>query len=108
MGLTNVTPIKSRGEEFQPEHPLWPQDARKEKQGFDGVLSRAFASLDDMLDWCHHLPHPQGKFYALKGVVPSDELTRLRPGLELEQVHKLVIPQLEGERHLVIVKQIKG
>lgn len=102
LGLTNVTPIQSRVEEFQP------QDVLKEGQGFDGVLSRAFASLDDMLDWCHHLPHAQGKFYALKGVVPAEELTRLRAGLELEQVHKLVIPQLEGKRHLVIVKQIKG
>jgi len=99
LGLTNVTPIQSRVEEFQPDNSLWPQ------AGFDGVLSRAFASLDDMLDWCHHLPHAQGKFYALKGVVPQAELTRLRAGLELQQVHQLVIPELEGERHLVIVKQ---
>jgi len=99
LGLTNVTPIQSRVEEFKPDNSLWPQ------AGFDGVLSRAFASLDDMLDWCHHLPHAQGKFYALKGVVPDEELTRLRAGLELQQVHQLVIPELEGERHLVIVKQ---
>jgi 16S rRNA (guanine527-N7)-methyltransferase len=102
LGLTNVTPILARVEEFNSDSKLWPQ------HGFDGVLSRAFASLDDMLDWCHHLPNEQGKFYALKGQVPVDELTRLRAGLELEQVHQLVIPQLEGERHLVIVKQTKG
>ena len=102
LGLTNVTPILARVEEFKPDHKLWPE------HGFDGVLSRAFASLDDMLDWCHHLPNEHGKFYALKGQVPTDELTQLRAGLALDQVHQLAIPQLEGERHLVIVKQTKG
>ncbi|NRA72681.1 MAG: 16S rRNA (guanine(527)-N(7))-methyltransferase RsmG [Gammaproteobacteria bacterium] len=102
LGLTNVTPIKSRVEEFQPDDHRWPE------QGFDGVLSRAFASLDDMLQWCHHLPNTEGKFYALKGTIPQDELTRLPQGLALDKVHQLTIPQLEGERHLVIVKQTKG
>ena len=59
LGLTNVTPVKSRVEEYQPE------------VGFDGVLSRAFASLEDMLNWCHHLPSAQGSFLALKGQFPS-------------------------------------
>ena len=55
LGLTNVTPVLSRVEEYQPEDK------------FDGVLSRAFASLKDMTDWCHHLPKENGHFYALKG-----------------------------------------
>ena len=54
LGLTNVEPVLSRVEEYQPE------------QKFDGVLSRAFASLKDMTDWCHHLPKQDGYFYALK------------------------------------------
>lgn len=102
LGITNVTPIRSRVEDFKSDDNRWPE------HGFDGVLSRAFASLDDMLQWCHHLPNRNGKFYALKGMIPKDELTRLPEGLALEQVHQLAIPQLEGERHLVIVKQIKG
>ena len=53
LGLTNVEPVLSRVEEYQPE------------QKFDGVLSRAFASLKDMTDWCHHLPKENGYFYAL-------------------------------------------
>lgn len=99
LGLKNVTPIQSRVEEFTSEEESWPE------QGFDGVLSRAFASLDDMLDWCHHLPHQQGKFYALKGVIPQAELDHLRDGLSLDVIHQLVVPELEGERHLVIIKQ---
>ncbi|HHV6932366.1 TPA: 16S rRNA (guanine(527)-N(7))-methyltransferase RsmG, partial [Haemophilus influenzae] len=44
LRLINVIPVLSRVEEYQPEDK------------FDGVLSRAFASLKDMTDWCHHLP----------------------------------------------------
>lgn len=92
LGLKNVTTIQSRVEEFQDE------------QGFDGVISRAFASLDDMLDWCHHLPHAQGKFYALKGVIPDVELAHLKAELVLDKIHMLAVPELEGERHLVVIK----
>lgn len=92
LGLKNVTPVQSRVEEFH------------DNQGFDGVISRAFASLDDMLDWCHHLPHSQGKFYALKGVIPDTELAHLKAELALDVIHPLVVPELDGERHLVIIK----
>ncbi len=65
LGLTNVEPVLSRVEEYQPE------------QKFDGVLSRAFASLKDMTDWCHHLPKKDGYFYALKGIYHEDEVQEL-------------------------------
>ncbi len=99
LGLTNVTPIQSRVELFTPADERWPE------HGFDGVLSRAFASLDDMLEWCHHLPNQQGKFYALKGVVPAQELARLPSNLALDSIQPLIVPELEGERHLVLIKQ---
>ncbi|NRA62376.1 MAG: 16S rRNA (guanine(527)-N(7))-methyltransferase RsmG, partial [Psychrobium sp.] len=95
LGIKNVVAVHSRVEDFDPE------------QGFDGVISRAFASLDDMLDWCHHLPNENGKFYALKGVVPQDEIDNLRVGLILDRVQLLHVPELDGERHLVLIKQDK-
>ncbi|MBC6659928.1 16S rRNA (guanine(527)-N(7))-methyltransferase RsmG, partial [Morganella morganii] len=74
LGLTNIEPVQSRVEEYQGEP-------------FDGVISRAFASLDDMLSWCHHLPVPEtGRFFALKGSVPEEELTRLPEGISLVSV----------------------
>ena len=93
LGLTNVTPVQSRVEAYQPE------------QGFDGVLSRAFASLADMLHWCHHLPAATGCFLALKGQYPHEELASLPAGFVLQSVHPLQVPELDGERHLVIVKK---
>lgn len=93
LQLDNITPVQSRVEEFEPQPP------------FDGVISRAFASLQDMLSWCHHLPAPvSGRFYALKGVLPEDELASLPPSIEVEQIVRLSVPELTGERHLVILK----
>lgn len=93
LGLKNVEPVQSRVEEFIPE------------PAFDGVISRAFASLQDMLSWCHHLPvKGQGRFYALKGLRPDDELASLPEGIALQEVVKLRVPELEGERHLVILR----
>ncbi|PWV87224.1 16S rRNA (guanine(527)-N(7))-methyltransferase RsmG [Pantoea ananatis] len=91
LGLTNIEPVQSRVEAF----PSEPQ--------FDGVISRAFASLEDMVSWCHHLPAENGRFYALKGVRPDEEIASLPAGYALDKVISLQVPQLEGERHLVIV-----
>jgi len=92
LGLTNITPVQSRVEAFPAEPP------------FDGVISRAFASLTDMVNWCHHLPGTEGRFFALKGVRPDDEIAELPAGYVSDAVIKLQVPQLEGDRHLVILR----
>ncbi|WP_455818517.1 16S rRNA (guanine(527)-N(7))-methyltransferase RsmG [Pseudomonas cerasi] len=91
LKLENISPVQSRVEDFPAEPP------------FDGVISRAFASLTDMVTWCHHLPGQHGRFYALKGVLPQDEIAALPVGLSVVKVLPLSVPQLEGERHLVII-----
>nr|WP_024966265.1 16S rRNA (guanine(527)-N(7))-methyltransferase RsmG [Pantoea sp. IMH] len=91
LKLENIEPVQSRVEDWPGEPP------------FDGVISRAFASLNDMLNWCHHLPGREGRFYALKGVVPEEEIAALPAGFSLERVVRLSVPQLEGERHLIII-----
>ena len=90
LGLTNVEPVLSRVEEYQPE------------QKFDGVLSRAFASLKDMTDWCHHLPKKDGYFYALKGIYHEDEVQELDKKFEIKDVINLHVPELVGERPLIV------
>lgn len=95
LKLENITPVQSRVEAYPSEPP------------FDGVISRAFASLNDMVSWCHHLPGDKGRFYALKGQLPEDEIASLPDDFSVESVEKLRVPQLEGERHLVIIKSNK-
>ncbi|WP_295744696.1 16S rRNA (guanine(527)-N(7))-methyltransferase RsmG [uncultured Haemophilus sp.] len=92
LGLTNVEPVLSRVEEYQPE------------QKFDGILSRAFASLKDMTDWCHHLPKENGYFYALKGIYHEDEVQELDKKFEVKDVITLNVPELVGERHLIVLR----
>jgi len=94
LKLTNVTPIQNRVEEFEPD------------EKFDGVLSRAFASMTDMVEWCHHLPKEgSGVFYALKGQLSQDELNQLPDWCQVDSVEALTVPQLEGERHLVTLSR---
>ncbi|WJY15080.1 16S rRNA (guanine(527)-N(7))-methyltransferase RsmG [Pectobacteriaceae bacterium CE90] len=94
LHLDNIEPVQSRVEDFSAA------------PSFDGVISRAFASLKDMVNWCDHLPsRPEGRFYALKGTVPQDELDALPEGIIPEIIIPLFVPELVGERHLVILKR---
>jgi len=95
LKLENITPVQSRVEEFPAEPP------------FDGVISRAFASLTDMINWCQHLPGTQGRFYALKGLLPEDEIAALPEGFSVEKTVALTVPNLEGERHLVVITPVR-
>ncbi|OCG71076.1 16S rRNA (guanine(527)-N(7))-methyltransferase [Gilliamella sp. Occ3-1] len=87
LKLTNINPIQSRIEEYNDKK-------------FDGVISRAFASLQDMLSWCKHLPNEQGAFYALKG----SDIDPITDGFTLKQNIKLIIPGLDAERCLIIIQ----
>lgn len=94
LGIQNVTPVQSRVEDFNIDG------------GFDIVLSRAFASIDDMVTWCKHLPKEEtGRFFALKGQYPTQELQELPDWCEVEDIINLTVPNLEGERHLVKIKK---
>lgn len=94
LKLTNVKPVKSRVEDYQGETP------------FDGVLSRAFSSLNDMVSWCSHLiTHEHGQFFALKGQYPTDELTQLPENIRLVSSHRIHVPELIGERHVIVLKK---
>jgi len=94
LKLKNVQPMLSRVEKFQPEQP------------FDAVLSRAFASLNDMVTWCQHLIAPEsGRFFALKGQFPEDEIALLPNNIKMVQSFKISVPKLEGERHVIELKK---
>ncbi|GLX78490.1 ribosomal RNA small subunit methyltransferase G [Thalassotalea insulae] len=94
LKLANVSPLLSRVEDHQPQ------------QLFDGVLSRAFASLEDMITWCSHLiADEKGRFFALKGQYPEEELQHLPQGIILENSFQINVPELVGERHLIALKK---
>lgn len=93
LKLTNVTAVQARVEDYQDE------------MQFDGVISRAFASLNDMLSWCEHLPAENGRFYALKGLYPEDELAQLPGQYKIESIEQINVPGIDASRHIVIISK---
>lgn len=93
LGLKNVEVVNRRVEHYQaPEL-------------FDVVVSRAFSSLKLFLSSCEHLLMPGGRFLAMKGRFPADELQQLPQGFHLDSSVELEIPGLNAERHLLILQR---
>lgn len=99
IGLQNAAVVCERVEQFQPI------------KKFDIVISRAFAELTDFVSGAAHLVATGGQMLAMKGVYPHEEIERLSKNLDasccVDTVIKLNVPQVEGERHLVILKKTK-
>jgi len=72
---------------------------------YDHVISRAFASLQDMINWTLPLPKDNGNFLAMKGVYPTQEIKELPSEVFVETVHSLTVPHVDAERHLVVMKR---
>lgn len=95
LGLTNADVVTERVEQYQPP------------QRFDVVISRAFAELKDFVDSAGHLCADGGRMLAMKGVHPFDEIARLPANYVLEEVILLNVPQVDAQRHLVVIKKIQ-
>lgn len=72
---------------------------------FDVITSRAFAELNDFVTWSGHLLAPGGRFIALKGVEPLEEVARLPQGWKVTEIRKLAVPGMQAERHLVFIER---
>ena len=95
LGLANVTVYTARVEQLQVQ------------QKFDVITSRAFAELNDFVTWAGHLLEDGGRFIAMKGVMPRDEIARLPSGWKVAEVQPLHVPGLDAERHLVLIEAEK-
>jgi len=89
LGLDNMTIHQARVEHLRGEEP------------FDAVLSRAFASLEDMVSGCQHLLVEGGHFLAMKGAYPTGEIATVQDRCAVQAVHELQVPGLGEQRHLV-------
>ena len=91
LQLTNVVVQQARIETLAPNIP------------YDTVMARAFATLADLVAGCHGLCGPQTRIVAFKGQYPKQELAELPHGWRLERARAVHIPQLDAERHLLIL-----
>jgi 16S rRNA (guanine527-N7)-methyltransferase len=92
LGLGNVRVVCGRIEQFRPKAP------------FSRIVSRAFSEIADFVSPTRHLLAPDGRWLAMKGVYPEDEILHLPEGVVVEDVHRLVVPGVEGDRHIVVLK----
>lgn len=91
LELDNVEVVDARVEAYRPEPPC------------DGVLSRAFASLSDMVTLCAQISHDGARLYAMKGAGPDAETEGLRAnGLQVTTA-TLAVPGLDEHRSLVTI-----
>lgn len=95
LELGNVEIVDQRVESYRPD-PL-----------YDGVITRAFSSLKIMTESCRHLLKDEGRFWAMKGVFPRDELRELEKRYIVEATFGLEVPGVEGERTLVVIRKEK-
>jgi len=89
MGLANVTTVHSRAEVFKP------------KERFDCVLARAVGPIETFIHWCGPLVVGGGRLLAMKGRFPEAEIAAIPSGWKVAAVHRLNVPALDEERHLV-------
>lgn len=93
LQLSNVTVLHARVEQLPIE------------QQYDVITSRAFAELKDFVEWSNHLLQAGGKYIALKGINPREEIARLPAGWKVADIRPLRVPGLEAERHLIFMER---
>lgn len=98
LQLSNVTIYTARVEQLQ-------LSQLPKRQPFDVITSRAFAELNDFINWSQHLLAPGGRYIALKGLLPNDEIARLPEGWKVVETRSLNVPMLGAERHLIFVER---
>jgi 16S rRNA (guanine527-N7)-methyltransferase len=92
LGLGNVTPVKSRSEDYAPD------------KRFDTVIARALATIPKIIGIGGHLAREKGVLLALKGKYPAEELVQLeylrdRWAWKSEEVSIPGLP--EHSRHII-------
>jgi len=89
IGCGNVEVVHTRAESYRPF------------ELFDTVTARALSSLQDFVAYAGHLCAPEGRLLAMKGKRPEEELGAVPKTFRVLAVHRLKLPGLDDERHVV-------
>lgn len=96
LNLNNVTIINDRCENIVLE--------RK----FDCILSRAFAPLAKIIEWCEKLIADDGVFICMKANLEPNELGEVPSFAKIQENIELTVPSLDAKRQAVIMKLDKA
>ncbi|MDE0926542.1 MAG: 16S rRNA (guanine(527)-N(7))-methyltransferase RsmG [Methylophilaceae bacterium] len=89
LGLSNLQVVNARVEEYEAEP-------------FELIISRAFSDLNLFMAFSQHLLAEDGRWLAMKGVSPQQDLEALKVK---SKVYPLSVAGLEAERHLAIIEK---
>lgn len=92
LALANLSPVQAR---------LGPWRGGR----FDLITARAFASLADLARWTEPVLQPGGRWMALKGQVPQDEIASLPDEVEVFHVEPVSVPGLDAQRCIVWMRR---
>jgi 16S rRNA (guanine527-N7)-methyltransferase len=90
LGLDNLTVVHARVESYQPA------------EKFEMIISRAFSEMALFVKLTKHLLAQDGKWLAMKGQLPAQELETL--DVRVSQTIELSVAGLNAERHLIVLK----
>lgn len=93
LSLNNISIVEGRAETYQPA------------QGFDVVMSRAFADLSRMCNLTGHLLRIEGVWLAMKSQTVDTEIADLDSSIQICQQIDLSVPGLEEMRQLVVLRR---
>ena len=91
LGLDNVEIVQARAESHEPG------------VRYDTVIARAVGPVADLVRVAGPLVAGGGCLLAMKGRYPTDELAKQLSGWKVAGVHRLAVPGLDEERHLVVL-----
>jgi 16S rRNA (guanine527-N7)-methyltransferase len=95
LAVDNVQVVHTRAENYRPF------------ELFDTVIARALSSLADFAAYAGHLCAPDGRLLAMKGKRSEEEISALPKSFRVLAVHRLKVPGLDDERHLVEFSPVK-
>ena len=92
LGLAHVTVVCSRIQDFCHE------------AGFDIIMARAVASVDDLLQRCQHVARPDTRWALMQGVYPEDACAVLTERAYAFHVQSVSVPDLDAARHILWIE----
>jgi 16S rRNA (guanine527-N7)-methyltransferase len=95
LACANVEVVHARAEDYRPAEP------------FDTVVARALSSLAEFVTHAGHLCAAEGRMLAMKGRRPVEEISALPRGFRVSAVHRVALPGLDDERHIVELSPVR-
>jgi 16S rRNA (guanine527-N7)-methyltransferase len=111
LGLANLNVVTGRVEDYKPPFPNpLPRAGEGAKaglypiNGFDVVISRAFSDLKEFVTLTRRLLAPGGRWVAMKGLYPNEELASMPDDVKVSADYELHVPGLGAVRHAIVLE----